>query len=140
MEPLVRVDGDGQPVGCIQDGDYVIFYDIRGEREIELTSAFVDADFPHFPRPPMTVSFATMIEYHPDLDVQVAFPPLGQLEDTLFEMVSQAACARPRSSSRRRRSTSASFSTARPGCLSRRGAGDHPFPAAGYPLRDATAR
>lgn len=90
LEPLVRVDCEGQPVGSIQNGDYVIFYDIRGEREIELTSAFVDRDFPHFARPPMTVHFATMIEYDPDLDVQVAFPPLGRLESTLFEVVSRA--------------------------------------------------
>jgi 2,3-bisphosphoglycerate-independent phosphoglycerate mutase len=90
LEPLVRVDAGGQPVGGIQDGDYVIFYDIRGEREIELTAAFVDEVFSHFPRPPMTVRFATMIEYHPDLDVQVAFPPLGQVPDTLFEVVSRA--------------------------------------------------
>ena len=31
-----------------------------------------------------------MIEYHPDLDVQVAFPPLACLEDGLCEVVSQA--------------------------------------------------
>jgi 2,3-bisphosphoglycerate-independent phosphoglycerate mutase len=90
LEPVVRVDGDGRPVGSIQDGDYVIFYDIRGEREIELTSAFVDRDFVHFHRRPMTVHFATMIEYHPDLDVQVAFPPLGRLDDTLGETISRA--------------------------------------------------
>ncbi|MEJ2738185.1 MAG: phosphoglycerate mutase (2,3-diphosphoglycerate-independent) [Anaerolineae bacterium] len=90
LEPLVRVDPDGRPVGSIQDGDSVIFYDIRGEREIELTSAFVDAEFPHFRRPPVRVRFATMIEYHPDLDVQVAFPPLGRLDDTLCETVSRA--------------------------------------------------
>ena len=90
LEPLVRVDQAGQPIGSIQDGDYVIFYDIRGEREIELTSAFVDRHFEHFAREPMTVGFATMIEYHPDLDVRVAFPPLGQLEDTLCEVVSKA--------------------------------------------------
>ncbi len=90
LEPLVRVAGDGQPVGRIRDGDYVIFYDIRGEREVELTSAFVARDFPHFPRQPMTVHFATMIEYHPDLDVQVAFPPLAGLEDTLCGVVSRA--------------------------------------------------
>jgi 2,3-bisphosphoglycerate-independent phosphoglycerate mutase len=96
LEPLVRVSDQGQPVGCIQDGDYVIFYDIRGEREIELTSAFVDPEFPHFARPrgrtahPMAVHFATMIEYHPDLDVQVAFPPPGSVQDTLAEVVSKA--------------------------------------------------
>ena len=90
LEPLVRVDQAGQPVGSIQDGDYVIFYDIRGEREIELTSAFVDRNFSHFTRKPMSVGFATMIEYHPELDVRVAFPPLRQLEDTLCEVVSKA--------------------------------------------------
>jgi 2,3-bisphosphoglycerate-independent phosphoglycerate mutase len=90
LEPQVRVDQAGRPAGSIQDGDYVIFYDIRGEREIELTSAFVDRDFAHFTRQPISVGFATMIEYHPELDVRVAFPPLGQLEGTLFEVVSKA--------------------------------------------------
>jgi 2,3-bisphosphoglycerate-independent phosphoglycerate mutase len=90
MEPLVRVDGDGVPVGRIQDGDYVIFYDIRCEREIELTEAFVADEFPHFSREAMTTHWATMIEYHPDLGVHVAFPPLGAVADTLSETVSRA--------------------------------------------------
>ena len=90
MEPLVRVDATGQPIGRIRDGDYVIFYDIRGEREIELTEAFVAEDFFHFPRESMTTHWVTMIEYHPDLNVRVAFPPLGAVADTLSEVVSQA--------------------------------------------------
>ena len=90
MEPLVLVDATGQPLGRICDGDYVIFYDIRGEREIELTEAFVAEDFPHFPREPMTTHWATMIEYHPELNVRVAFPPLGVVPDTLSEVLSKA--------------------------------------------------
>jgi 2,3-bisphosphoglycerate-independent phosphoglycerate mutase len=90
LEPLVRVDRQAQPVGSIQDGDYVIFYDIRGEREVELTSAFVDRDFAPFDRRPMAVRFATMIEYHPNLDVRVAFPPLSRLEGTLSGAISRA--------------------------------------------------
>lgn len=90
MEPLLRVNADGEPIGRISDGDYVIFYDLRGEREIELTQAFVDDDFPHFEREPITTHWATMIEYHPDLDVRVAFPPGGAIEDTLGEVVSKA--------------------------------------------------
>ena len=42
LEPRVLVDAQGKPVGRIGDGDYAIFYDIRGEREIELTSSFTD--------------------------------------------------------------------------------------------------
>ena len=89
MEPLVCVDREGAPVGRIRDGDYVIFYDIRGEREIELTEAFVAPQFEHFPREPIQTHWATMIEYHPDLDVRVAFPPLGAVRDTLSETVSE---------------------------------------------------
>jgi len=92
MEPLVRVDEDGHPIGRIQEGDYVIFYDLRGEREIELTQAFVadEGAFPHFERAPITTQWVTMIEYHPDLDVRVAFPPSGVIQDTLSETVSEA--------------------------------------------------
>lgn len=89
LEPIVRVGADGTPLGRIQDGDYVIFYDLRGEREIELTEAFVAEDFPHFPRRDMTVHFATMIEYAQDLPVKVAFPPDGEIRNTLSEVVSQ---------------------------------------------------
>ncbi len=88
LEPLVRVDSTGQPVGRIGDGDYVIFYDIRGEREVELTSAFVAQEFPHFPRPPIQVHFATMIEYARNLPVRVAFPPMREIRHTLSEVVS----------------------------------------------------
>ena len=89
LEPLVRVDDHGRPIGRIADGDYVIFYNIRGEREIELTQAFVDEDFPHFPRPPMKTHWTTMIEYHPDLDVRVAYEPLGTIHVTLSETASK---------------------------------------------------
>jgi 2,3-bisphosphoglycerate-independent phosphoglycerate mutase len=90
MEPLVLVDAEGAPLGRVSDGDYVIFYDIRGEREIELTEAFVARTFSHFARAPIRTQWATMIEYDPDLDVRVAFPPLGVIPDTLSETVGAA--------------------------------------------------
>jgi 2,3-bisphosphoglycerate-independent phosphoglycerate mutase len=46
--PRVLVGSDGRPVGRVADGDPVIFYDIRGEREVELTRAFTEPDFPYF--------------------------------------------------------------------------------------------
>jgi 2,3-bisphosphoglycerate-independent phosphoglycerate mutase len=88
LEPIVRADESGVPVGRIQDGDYVIFYNIRGEREVELSRAFVDPDFPHFPTKDMDVHFVTMIEYAQDLPVKVAFPPQGEIRNTLSEIVS----------------------------------------------------
>jgi 2,3-bisphosphoglycerate-independent phosphoglycerate mutase len=90
LEPLVRVDETGKPVGRISDGDYVIFYDIRGEREIELTAAFTQKAFPHFERAPIKTHWATMIEYASELDVKVAFPPIRGIRNTLPEIVSNA--------------------------------------------------
>ena len=93
LEPLVLVDGDGAPLGRIRDGDYVIFYDIRGEREIELTQSFTDDSFGHFAtRPGMRVHFVTMIQYDDGLDVRVAFPPVT-IRDTLSESLSDAGLA-----------------------------------------------
>ena len=90
LEPLVLCDPAGRPLGRIAAGDYVIFYDIRGEREIELTRAFTDPDFSHFARRPLLVHFTTMIQYHPDLPVAVAFPPLDRIGDTLADVMAAA--------------------------------------------------
>ena len=88
LEPLVLVE-DGQPVGRIQGGDYVIFYDIRGEREVELTASFVEPGFHAFPVAEERPHFVTMIQYDPSLPVRVAFPPPGDIRNTLGEVVSQ---------------------------------------------------
>ena len=70
MEPFVLVDGGGAPIGRFEDGDAVIFYDLRGEREIELTQSLTDPGFDEFPvKRPLRLSFATLIEYDPSLAV-----------------------------------------------------------------------
>ena len=91
LEPLVATDSSGQPLGRLSKGDYVIFYDIRGEREIELTQSLIDKDFSHFPvEKDLDLNFVTMIEYDSSLKVKVAFPPDGKIKNTLGEIFSQA--------------------------------------------------
>lgn len=86
--PLVLVDSQANPVGRIRPGDSVIFYNIRGEREIELTRSFTEKGFDEFPvRRNLPVHFATMIEYQKGLNVDVAFPPQGVLTDTLSDVL-----------------------------------------------------
>jgi 2,3-bisphosphoglycerate-independent phosphoglycerate mutase len=67
----------------------VIFYDLRGEREVELSRALIDPGFSHF-KVAGPVQLTTMIEYHPDLDVKVAFPPEYRIKNTLSEAVGAA--------------------------------------------------
>lgn len=90
MEPMVLSDEGGHPIGRIRDGDSAIFYNIRGEREIELTESLTDGTFDKFPVERMVLKFATMIEYRKGLNVRVAFPPEGQISDTLSEAISGA--------------------------------------------------
>ncbi len=77
LEPMVLVDAQGEPVGKIKDGDHVIFCCRRGEREIELTEAFTEPDFPHFEREYMRkLDFSIMTMYHEKFkDLPIAFAP-----------------------------------------------------------------
>jgi len=90
MEPLVLVDPEGEPVGRIREGDGVIFCCRRGEREIQLTEAFVETDFSCFPRGEFRdLTFVTLTLYHEKfLGLPVAFAPV-QVKDTLGEVVSR---------------------------------------------------
>jgi len=90
LDPRALVDKSGAPIGSVNPGDVVIFYDIRGEREIELTQSFVDPEFDKFKVHDGTAEFVTMIQYDSSLPVKVAFPPEEHLKDTLCSVVSQA--------------------------------------------------
>lgn len=91
LEPMVLVDGDDQPIGCVRDGDAVIFCCRRGEREIQLTEAFTDPGFDRFPRASLRdVTFVLLTLYHEKFkDLRVAFAPT-KIKDTLGEVVSRA--------------------------------------------------
>jgi len=64
----------GKPVGTIQDGDSVVFFNFRGDRALEITAAFEEDDFTKFDRGrrPQVV-YAGMMEYDGDLNVPKRF-------------------------------------------------------------------
>lgn len=97
LPPLHLVDATGAPLGLMADGDSVIFYNIRGEREVELSLSLTQPGFDAFEtRDGMTVAMATMIEYDPRITDHVAFPVEGELADTLGEVVSRAGLRQAR--------------------------------------------
>ena len=68
LEPFVITDTDEQPVGTIVDGDAVILFNFRGDRAIEISQAFEDAQFDKFDRGNApNVFFAGMLQYDGDL-------------------------------------------------------------------------
>lgn len=64
---------NGTPVGTINDGDSVIYFNFRGDRALEMTAAFetpATADFLHFDRKRVpAVEYAGMMEYDGDLHI-----------------------------------------------------------------------
>ena len=91
LEPMVRVDENGAPVGAIRDGDSVIFCCRRGEREIELTEAFTEPGFDRFPRAFMPdLKFVIMTMYHEKFkDLPIAFAP-EKVVKPLAQIISEA--------------------------------------------------
>ena len=66
---------NGKPVGTVEDGDSVILYNFRGDRALEITSAFeAGADFPHFDRKRVPAcEYAGMMEYDGDAHVPAQY-------------------------------------------------------------------
>lgn len=72
LSPFVIVDDDEKPVGKVEKGDVMIYYDFRADRAIEIAMAFTYWDFPYFNRgsyTPDDVYFVGMTEYNSDTHV-----------------------------------------------------------------------
>ena len=93
--PEFVIADDGQPIGTIEDGDSVVFFNFRGDRAIEITRAFVEADFDRFDRVRHPqVTFAGMLQYDGDLQLPKRFlvaPPA--IRDTSGEWFSKMGLA-----------------------------------------------
>jgi 2,3-bisphosphoglycerate-independent phosphoglycerate mutase len=60
----------GKPIGTIEDGDGVIYFNFRGDRALEITAAFEEEDFDKFDRGRRPkVCYAGMMEYDGDTHV-----------------------------------------------------------------------
>jgi 2,3-bisphosphoglycerate-independent phosphoglycerate mutase len=70
LKEFVVAGEDGKPVGTIEDGDSVIYFNFRGDRSLEITAAFEEDNFTHFDRGRRpAVCYAGMMEYDGDTHV-----------------------------------------------------------------------
>jgi len=75
IQPTVITDGE-EPVGPIEDGDAVVFFNFRADRARQITRALTEPDFADFPRPkPPKVKFVCLTEYKKEFELPAAFPP-----------------------------------------------------------------
>ena len=79
VQATVMVDGEGQPVGSICEGDAVICANFRPDRSREITRAFVDGDdFTGFNRKQRVAlsAYVMLTEYAADIAAPVAYKPV----------------------------------------------------------------
>lgn len=76
IKPRVIVDEAGVPVGRIQDGDAVIFFNFRADRVRQISRALGAKEFDFFDRGEApSVQMVTMTQYDKEFPIDVAFPP-----------------------------------------------------------------
>ena len=99
LPPFV-IGANGSPVGTIEDGDSVVFFNFRGDRSIEITRAFEEGAFVKFDRiRSPKVTYAGMLQYDGDLKLPQRFlvaPP--SIRNTMGECfavlgITQFACS-----------------------------------------------
>ncbi len=95
LPPFVIVE-NGQPVGTIEDGDSVVFFNFRGDRAIEISKTFeAGADFDKFDRVRAPkVAYAGMLEYDGDLHIPSRYlvnPP--EITNTMGEYLADTGVA-----------------------------------------------
>lgn len=102
LPAFVIVDEAGRPVGKINTGDALIYFDFRADRAIEIAQAFTYWDFPYFDRgdyTPDDVYFVGMTEYNSDTHVpehQLVGPQKASITLSQFlgqHQISQFACS-----------------------------------------------
>ena len=91
--PAFVIAKDGKPVGTIEDGDSVVFFNFRGDRSIEISKAFESgAEFDKFDRKRAPkVVYAGMLEYDGDLHIPSKYlvsPP--EISNTMTEYLVSA--------------------------------------------------
>ena len=73
LPPFIIAE-NGTPVGTIEDGDSVIYFNFRGDRALEITAAFENDEFDKFDRKRRPdVEYAGMMEYDGDLKVPAQY-------------------------------------------------------------------
>ncbi len=94
LPPFVIAE-DGKPVGTIEDGDSVIFFNFRGDRSIEISKTFhaPEGAFDKFDRVRVPkVVYAGMLEYDGDLHIPSKFlvnPP--EITETMGEYLANTS-------------------------------------------------
>ncbi len=89
VKPVVMVDGAGNSVGKIAEGDVVIFFNFRNDRAKELTQVLTQTDMPEAGMHTLPLYYCTMTPYDASFKGLHILFDKDNVEDTLGEYMSK---------------------------------------------------
>ncbi|MDD4032337.1 MAG: 2,3-bisphosphoglycerate-independent phosphoglycerate mutase [Bacteroidales bacterium] len=90
IKPLVSVDSKGKPIGTIQEGDMVIFFNFRNDRARELTIVLTQQDMPEQKMHTLPLYYCTMTPYDATFKGLHILYDKDNVLNTLGDVVSKA--------------------------------------------------
>ena len=63
MKPIVVVNGNGDPIGKVKEGDVIVFFNFRNDRAKELTIVLTQEDMPEYGMKTIPLYYCTMTPY-----------------------------------------------------------------------------
>lgn len=90
VEPFI-IEESGKPVGTVEDGDAVVFFNFRPDRAIQLSKAFTDKAFDGFhvdEKKFDQLKFVTFTHYSDEVQAAIVFNN-EDLQDTLGEVIAE---------------------------------------------------
>jgi 2,3-bisphosphoglycerate-independent phosphoglycerate mutase len=89
IDPIVKVNNNGEPIVTIKEGDVVICYNFRTDRAREITTALTQKPLPEFGMHPLNLHYVTMTSYDETFkNVNVIFRK-DDVAQTLGEVLEQ---------------------------------------------------
>ncbi|MEM7232323.1 MAG: 2,3-bisphosphoglycerate-independent phosphoglycerate mutase, partial [Planctomycetota bacterium] len=73
-------------VHSLKEGDGIVFYNFRGDRARQITTALTDAAFDGFDRERIDTDYVCLTEYGEEYELPIAFPPV-RMDNTLAEVL-----------------------------------------------------
>jgi len=96
IKPVVAVDDDGNPVGTIQDGDVVVFFNFRNDRAKELTIVLTQQDMPEQGMKTIPLYYCTMTPYDATFKGMHVIYDKENVTHTMGEVISEAGLSQLR--------------------------------------------
>lgn len=96
IKPIVIVDAQSKPLGTIQEGDVIIFFNFRNDRAKELTIALTQKDLPEFDMHTIPLHYCTMTPYDATFKGLHVIYDKDNVTNTIGEVVATAGLSQLR--------------------------------------------